>query len=482
MRFFLDFKILNLSLPGQMSATFLDQNFLLHSELAKRLYHDHVADLPIIDYHCHLPPQDLAENTQFGNLYDIWLAGDHYKWRAMRAHGVAEHYCTGEASPWEKFQQYAATVPSTLRNPLYHWTHLELQRPFGIHELLSPQSAESVWERANAFLATPAGRVHGILADRKVEVICTTDDPCDDLAWHKKIAADVNTSIKVFPTFRPDKALFLHQGEGYKLYLQKLSQAANLDIQSFDDLISALENRAEYFHHLGCRLSDHGLEYMYASDFSLLKVQQDFKAFLAGETLSDHAITAIQSAILHELGKLYHRLDWTMQFHLGALRNNNSRAYRTLGPDSIGDWSQAQPLAKYLDRLDSDNSLTRTILYNLNPADNAIFATMIGNYNDGTAAGKVQWGSGWWFLDQKDGMTAQMNTLSNMGLLAHFVGMLTDSRSFLSYSRHEYFRRLLCNLMAQDVVNGELPEDEAWLAKICSDICYHNAKGFFKFG
>ncbi|MEM9986532.1 MAG: glucuronate isomerase, partial [Bacteroidota bacterium] len=365
-----------------MGTSFLDENFLLRSEFAKKLYHDHVADLPIIDYHCHLPPQDLAENTQFESLYDIWLAGDHYKWRAMRAHGVAEHYCTGEASPWEKFQQYAATVPYTLRNPLYHWTHLELQRPFGIHDLLSPQSAASVWERANAFLSTPAGRVHEILADRKVEVICTTDDPCDDLGWHQMIAEDAPLSLKVFPTFRPDKALMLHHAEAYQVYLQKLSEAANQAIQSFDDLLAALQTRAEYFHAHGCRLSDHGLAYMHASDYTLAKVQQDFKAFLAGKQLSRQDIAAIQAAILHELGKLYHRLDWTMQFHLGAQRNNNSRALRTLGPDtgwdSIGDWPQAQSLAKYLDRLDSDNSLTRTILYNLNPADNAIFATMIG--------------------------------------------------------------------------------------------------------
>ncbi len=464
---------------------FPDQNFLLHTELAQRLYHDHVADLPIIDYHCHLPPQDLAENRQFDNLYDIWLADDHYKWRAMRTHGVDERYCTGDASPKEKFEKFAETVPYTLRNPLYHWTHLELQRPFGIDELLSPETADSIWERAHAFLQTNAGRVHGILADRKVEVICTTDDPADDLKWHQQMQADASMPVKVLPTFRPDKALFLHQPESYRAYLQKLAATAGQEIDSYDTLIEVLQKRARFFQSLGCRLSDHGLAYMYAADFDLMSVRQGFGRFLAGQDISAAETESIQAAILYELGLLYHELDWTMQFHLGAQRNNNLRMYRTLGPDtgfdSIGNWPQAQPLAQYLSRLDETAQLTRTILYNLNPADNAIFATMIGNFNDGSQRGKIQWGSGWWFLDQKDGMTEQMNTLSNMGLLAHFVGMLTDSRSFLSYSRHEYFRRLLCHLMATDVANGELPHDEAWLAKICADICYHNANRFFKF-
>ena len=464
---------------------FPDQNFLLHTELAQRLYHDHVADLPIIDYHCHLPPQDLAENRQFDNLYDIWLADDHYKWRAMRTHGVDERYCTGDASPKEKFEKFAETVPYTLRNPLYHWTHLELQRPLGIDELLSPKTADSIWERTHAFLQTNAGRVHGILADRKVEVICTTDDPADDLKWHQQMQADASMPVKVLPTFRPDKALFIHQPESYRAYLQKLAATAGKEIDSYDTLIEVLRKRAQWFHSLGCRLSDHGLPYMYAADFELMRVRQSFGRFLAGQDISAAETESIQAAILYELGLLYHELDWTMQFHLGAQRNNNLRMYRTLGPDtgfdSIGNWPQAQPLARYLSRLDETAQLTRTILYNLNPADNAIFATMIGNFNDGSQRGKIQWGSGWWFLDQKDGMTEQMNTLSNMGLLAHFVGMLTDSRSFLSYSRHEYFRRLLCHLMATDVANGELPHDEAWLAKICADICYHNANRFFKF-
>lgn len=464
---------------------FLGEHFLLHTELARRLYHDHVAELPIIDYHCHLPPQDLAENRQFDNLHDIWLAGDHYKWRAMRTHGVPERYCTGDASPWEKFEQFAATVPYTLRNPLYHWTHLELQRPFGIHDLLTPETATSVWERGNAFLQTEAGRVWGILADRKVEVIGTTDDPADDLRWHQHIRDNERMPIKVLPTFRPDKALFLDQPDSYRSYLHRLSAAADQAIDSFDALIEVLRKRALFFHSLGCRLSDHGLVHMYAADFDLMGVRRNFGRFLAGEDLRPGEVAAIQAAILYELGLLYHELDWTMQFHLGAQRNNNARMYRSLGPDtgwdSIGDWSQAQPLARYLSRLDEQNQLTRTILYNLNPADNAVFATMIGNFNDGSQRGKIQWGSGWWFLDQKDGMTEQLNILSNMGMLAHFVGMLTDSRSFLSYSRHEYFRRLLCQLIATDVAHGELPDDEAWLGKICADICYHNASTFFKF-
>ncbi len=464
---------------------FLDENFLLHTDLAKKLYHDHIADLPIIDYHCHLPPQDIAENTQFDNLHDIWLAGDHYKWRAMRTHGVNERYCTGDATPREKFDKFAETVPYTLRNPLYHWTHLELQRPFGIHDILSPKTADSVWERTNAFLHTEKGRVRGILADRKVKVICTTDDPADDLRWHQQMQKDDSLNIKVLPTFRPDKALFLNLGDGYRSYIEKLSAAAGVEISTFDTLIEALRKRADFFHSLGCRLSDHGLERMYAVNYEMGSVKQNYQKFMAGSDISEDEIEAIQSAILYELGLIYHEKDWTMQFHLGAQRNNNLRMYRTLGLDtgfdSIGDWRQAEPLARYLSRMDTENTLTRTILYNLNPADNAVFATMIGNFNDGSEPGKVQWGSGWWFLDQKDGMTEQMNALSNMGLLSHFVGMLTDSRSFLSYSRHEYFRRLLCHLMATDVANGELPDDEAWLAKVCSDIAYHNANTFFKF-
>jgi len=468
-----------------MSKPFLSKDFLLHTELAGRLYHDHVAELPIIDYHCHLPPQALAENTQFDTLYDIWLAGDHYKWRAMRAHGVDEQYCTGEASAWEKFEKFAETVPFTLRNPLYHWTHMELQRPFGIEELLSPDTAASIWERANDFLATEKGRVHGILDDRKVEVICTTDDPIDNLGWHAQIRQNPTITRKVLPTFRPDKALFIHLEDDYRAYLKQLSAVSGVEITSFDRLIEALTNRADFFHAMGCRLSDHGLAHMYAVEFSLAEVRKGFDRFMKGEALTSSEIEAIQSAILYELGLIYHERDWTMQFHLGAQRNNNLRMYRTLGPDtgwdSIGDYRQAEPLAQYLSSLDEEAKLTRTILYNLNPADNAVFATMIGNYNDGTQKGKIQWGSGWWFLDQKSGMTDQINTLSNMGLLAHFVGMLTDSRSFLSYSRHEYFRRLLCHLMATDVANGELPHDEAWLGKICADICYHNANTYFKF-
>jgi glucuronate isomerase len=468
---------------SQQQQSFLGDNFLLENDYAATLYHDYAKSMPIIDYHCHLPPQDIAHNRQFANLTEAWLAGDHYKWRAMRTNGVSEHYITGEARHEEKFEAWASTVPYTLRNPLYHWTHLELKRYFGIGQLLTAANAQQVYEACNAQLSKDECRVRGLLAKMRVEVVCTTDDPVDDLAAHKVIA-DSDLELKVLPTFRPDKALLVQQ-PGWKAYIRKLGAAAGLDITSFDSLCAALQERADYFHAHGARLADHGLNQLpFASD-APAKADQVLQKALAGQPVSQEEAWAYQSAVLIELGKMYHAKDWAQQFHLGALRNNNARLFAQLGPDtgfdSIGDFSQAKALSRHLDALDRTDQLPKTILYNLNPADNAVFATMVGNFNDGSQAGKVQYGSAWWFLDQLDGMEQQINTLSNMGLLSRFVGMLTDSRSFLSYPRHEYFRRLLCNIFGSDIQRGRLPADLPWIGQVIQDICYHNAKRYFDF-
>ncbi|MEM9934358.1 MAG: glucuronate isomerase [Bacteroidota bacterium] len=467
------------------TATFISDRFLLHSSLAEELYADYAAEMPIIDYHCHLPPADIATNRQFGDLTDIWLDGDHYKWRAMRTHGVKETYITGSASNWEKFKAYAETVPYTLRNPLYHWTHMELQNPFGIYELLSPSTAESIYQTANDCLQKDDFRVREILKKRKVKVVGTTDDPADELSFHQRMAEDGSMPFQVVPSFRPDKSFATADPVSYTLYLDSLGQRADKDIKTYEDLLTVLKERASFFHALGGRLSDHGLERVYATTYTESEVKSIFRKIRDGKILDIIEQEKLTSALLYELGCMYHELGWTMQFHLGAMRNNSGRMMQKLGPDtgfdSIGDYVQAPSLATYLNRLDKEDKLTRTILYNLNPADNEVFATMVGNFNDGSEPGKMQWGSAWWFLDQKEGMIQQINALSNMGLLSHFVGMLTDSRSFLSYSRHEYFRRLLCNLFAEDVLKGELPHDVPWLGKIIQDICYRNAARYFKF-
>lgn len=464
---------------------FLDQNFLLQSKTAEKLYFDYAANMPIIDYHNHLIPKQIAENHQFENITQIWLYGDHYKWRAMRTQGVNERFITGDASDEEKFQAWAETVPFTIRNPLYHWTHQELQRPFGIHTILNGITGKEIYTKANEKLATENFRVQGLLKQFGVETLCTTDDPIDDLAFHKAIKKQ-NVGFLVLPTYRPDKAMAVENAVVFNEYVSKLEAVCNKEIQTLNQYLDCLAERHQYFHDMGCRISDHGLETVYAEDFSIGQCQVIFHKLRYKNELSPKEIIHFKSFMLHWFAVEDHRKGWTQQYHLGAIRNNNSRMMRVLGPDtgfdSIGDFAMARALAKFLDKLDTEDQLAKTILYNLNPADNALFGTMIGNFNDGSTPGKIQFGSGWWFLDQKQGMTEQMNALSNFGLLSRFVGMLTDSRSFLSFSRHEYFRRLLCNLIATDIVNGELPNDLPWMGKIVQDICYYNAKNYFKFG
>lgn len=464
---------------------FLDDDFLLQTDTARQLYHAHAAPQPIIDYHCHLPPDQIAQNRQFENLTQAWLYGDHYKWRAMRANGVAEHYITGAASDWEKFEQWAATVPYTVRNPLYHWTHLELRRYFGITELLDQHSARRIYDACNALLRTPEFAVQGLLAKMSVETLCTTDDPADSLEYHRALASG-GQGPRVLPTFRPDRAMS-PEAPGYNRYLDRLGTSAGVEIRTYADLLAALRQRHDFFAAQGCRLSDHGLEHLYAADYTVGEVTAVFGKARNGYELDTFEAHQLKSALLVFLAELDWEKGWTQQFHLGALRNNNARMLQELGPDtgwdSIGDSAQGRALSHFLDRLDGQDKLAKTILYNLNPADNELFATMAGNFNDGTVAGKVQFGSGWWFLDQKDGMEKQLNALSNMGLLSRFVGMLTDSRSFLSYPRHEYFRRILCNLLGHDVEHGELPAELLpWLGEVVENVCYRNARDYFGFG
>lgn len=463
---------------------FIDKDFLLQSEFAKTLYHNYAKSLPIIDYHNHLSPQQIADNKRFENITQVWLSGDHYKWRAMRAYGINEKYITGNASDKDKFLKWAEVVPYTLRNPLYHWTHLELQRYFGIHDLLTPENAESIYKTTSEMLQKPSHTTRGLLQQQNVESLCTTDDPIDDLKHHKQVQ-QTNNKIKIFPTFRPDKAYAVEDNKAYAQYILKVEKAVGFPITTYDELLSALENRIDYFDAHGCRLSDHGLEQLNFFSNKKYNISKLFTAVTSGETLTKEEAQFFRAETLLALGKFYHSKGWTQQLHLGPIRNNNKRLLKKLGPDtgfdSIGDFSQAIGLSGFLNALDSSNQLAKTIVYNLNPADNEVFATMVGNFNDGSIKGKVQFGAAWWFLDQKDGMEKQLNTLSNQGLLSCFVGMLTDSRSLLSFPRHEYFRRILCNLIATDVLNGELPNDEKWLGKIVSDICYYNAKNYFNF-
>ncbi|MBK7940109.1 MAG: glucuronate isomerase [Lewinellaceae bacterium] len=464
---------------------FLDQNFLLHTTAAQQLYHEFAAAMPIIDYHNHLPPKLIADDHRFVNLTQIWLQGDHYKWRAMRAHGISEDYCTGAASDWQKFEKWAETAPYTLRNPLYHWTHLELQRYFGITDLLSPKTAAAIYERANTLLQTPEYSTRNLLRKMNVRVLCTTDDPTDTLEWHRKIAADPSAGLQVLPAYRPDKAMAVEFPAAFNTWTDQLSMCTGIPISTYDDFLQALKNRHDYFAQHGCRLSDHGLEQMYAEDYSLREINVIFQKIRSGHHLDAPETAKIKSALLFEFALWNHEKGWVQQFHLGAMRNNNSRAQRRLGPDtgwdSIGDFRQGQALSRFLDRLDAEDRLAKTVIYNLNPADNELMAAMTGNFNDGTVAGKIQYGAAWWFLDQKDGMEKQLNALSNMGLLSRFVGMLTDSRSFLSYPRHEYFRRTLCNLLGQEMENGELPGEIQWIGEIVQDICYRNAVQYFAF-
>lgn len=462
--------------------TFLDQNFLLSNKTAEKLYHEYAAKMPLIDYHCHLSPELIAQNINFKNLTHAWLAGDHYKWRGMRTNGVSEDYCTGDKPDEEKFMKWAATVPYTMRNPLYHWTHLELQRYFDIYELLNASNAKKIYDQASDLLQQPQFSTQGLIQKMKVRVICTTDDPIDSLEFHQKIAAS-NFPVKVYPAFRPDKAMELSNAANFVTYIQNLEKVSKVSISSFDDYLNALQNRHDFFASNGCNVSDHGLEEIYAEDFTNAEINSIFNKVIAGKDISVFEQRQFKSCMLLHFAQWDWEKGWIQQFHLGALRNNNSRMLKLLGPDtgwdSMGDFSQASALAKFLNKLDTDNKLAKTILYNLNPRDNELFATMTGNFNDGSVAGKVQFGSGWWFLDQKDGMEKQINALSNMGLLSRFVGMLTDSRSFLSYPRHEYFRRIVCDIFGREVENGELPNDIDWIGKIIQDICFNNANEYF---
>jgi len=461
---------------------FLSKNFLLETETAEKLYHDYAEEMPIIDYHCHLPVEQIANDINFENLTQVWLYGDHYKWRAMRTNGVNERYCTGDKSDWEKFEKWAETVPFTLRNPLYHWTHLELQRYFDIDDILNPSTAKKIYDKCTKKLQTKEYSVRNLLRKMNVKVVCTTDDPVDTLEYHQKIKDD-GFEIKILPAFRPDKAMNVDDVTEFNIYVKKIETVSGITISSFDSYLDALKQRHDFFASMGCCVSDHGLEYIYATDYSEAEIKEAFDKIRSGQALSAAENLKFKSAMLHVFAIWDHEKGWVQQYHLGALRNNNIRKKVECGPDtgwdSIGDYQQGKSLSKFLDKLDSTNQLTKTILYNLNPANNELMSTMAGNFNDGTVPGKMQFGSAWWFLDQKEGMTKQINALSTMGLLSRFVGMLTDSRSFLSYPRHEYFRRILCNLYGEEIEKGELPDDIKWTGKIIQDICFNNAKNYF---
>lgn len=466
-----------------MSKTFIHENFLLENKYAEELYHNYAKHHPIIDYHNHLPPQEIAEDKLFNNLTKVWINGDHYKWRAMRTLGINESFITGDASDKNKFLQWAKTVPYTMRNPLYHWTHLELARYFDIYELLDEKSAEKIYNETTEKLSSKNFSCQNLLRKANAELVCTTEDPTDTLIHHQKLA-ESDFEIKVSTAFRPDKAILI-SNDSFNDYIDSLAKSANLEINTFSDLCDALKSRINYFHNNGCRLCDHGLNQISFEDFTDSEIAQIFQKKRKGSALTPLEISKFETAILLFLSETYHEFGWVQQFHLGALRNNNARMHKVLGPDtgwdSIGDYPQASKLSAFLNALDTKNKLTKTIIYNLNPADNEVMATMIGNFNDGSVKGKVQFGSGWWFLDQKDGMTKQLNALSNMGLISCFIGMLTDSRSFLSFPRHEYFRRILCNLLGDEIQRGELPNDIPWIGKLVTDISYNNAKEYFNF-
>ncbi len=464
--------------------SFLSDDFLLKNKFSQRLYHAYAKDLPIIDYHNHLPPAEIASNRKFENISSIWLAGDHYKWRAMRTLGIDEHYITGKASAAEKFDKWAYTLPYTVRNPLFHWSALELKRYFGVTDLLSPTNSSNIYSTTSEILQEESFRTRGLLERMKVEVVGTTDDPTDDLNHHLAYRKE-GLSMGMYPTFRPDKAFAIAHPQNYRTYLEALETAAGIEIKSFETLMEALYKRIDYFNSMGCRVADHGLERLCFSTNSQLSADRIFKNTLSGTQPTAAEQEYFTFHVLTLLSKQYHAKGWVQQFHLGALRNTNERMAKSLGADtgfdSIGDFDQARFLASFFNELDKTDQLAKTVIYNNNPRDNGVFASMIGNFNDGSIKGKMQYGSSWWYLDQKDGMEKQLNTLSNLGLLSCFIGMLTDSRSFLSFPRHEYFRRILCQLIGQEVEQGELPWDEQWLGKIIQDVCYYNAKAYFNF-
>jgi glucuronate isomerase len=460
---------------------FIDDNFLLHSEAARLLYHEYAAGEPILDYHSHLPATEIAGDRHFRNLSEIWLEGDHYKWRAMRTNGVDERYCTGDATPYDKFLAWARAVPFTLRNPLYHWTHLELKRYFQIDVLLNEASAKSVWETANSLLEAGNLTARKILKKFGVRAVCTTDDPCDDLSSHQKIAA-TEPAFRIYPTFRPDSACAIQVPSEFRAWVNRLARASNTNVGSFRDFLDALKRRHDFFHANGTRLSDHGLTHCYSAPCMERQAAAIFDKVLLGTATSSQEQGEFSSFLMMFFGRLDTEKGWTKQLHLGAFRNANTRSLQQLGPntgfDSIGDWSQVEPLCHYLDHLDQEKALPKMILYNSNPADNYAFSTAIGNFQDGAIAGKIQFGGGWWFLDQKEAIESQLNALSNTGLLSRFVGMVTDSRSFMSFPRHEYFRRVLCNLVGSEMENGELPNDERLLGDMIRKVCFENAQRY----
>ena len=469
-----------------MKQPFITKDFLLDSRPARDLYHRFAETLPIIDYHCHLSPEQIACDVRFQNMAEVWLHGDHYKWRAMRTNGVPEKYCTGDAPDREKFQKWAETMPYLLRNPLYTWTHLELARYFGISDkLLSPDTAEAIWKRCNAKLAEPGFSCRGLMKRSNVVLVCTTDDPVDTLEHHQAIAKDRSFKIRVLPTWRPDRGMAVEQPAAFRAWIDRLEEVSGVAIRGMDDYRTALEKRHGYFHRMGCRLSDHGLETAYAEPYTEREIAAIFRKARDGNAVSPLEALKFKSAMLYEFAVMDHSRVWTQQFHFGALRNVNSRMFGLLGPDkgydTIGDRDIAGPLAKFLDRLASERKLARTVLYNLNPKDNAVLATMIGNFQDGSVPGKLQYGSAWWFMDQEDGIKRQLEDLSQMGLLGRFVGMLTDSRSFLSYPRHEYFRRVLCNVLGGDMERGRIPSDMDLVGGLVADVCYNNAARYFGF-
>lgn len=468
-----------------MKDIFIKENFLLSNRTAEKLYFDYAKEQPIIDYHCHLSVREIAENRKFENITQVWLNGDHYKWRAMRTNGIDEKYITGNTSDKEKFFKWAKTVPYTIKNPLYHWTHMELKKPFGISDkLLNADTAEEIWNKCNELLLQENYSAQGLIKQFNVEVVCTTDDPVDSLQYHQKIKQNP-FGVKVIPTFRPDNAMAIENLVQFHTWLVKLETASGISITNFDSFIDAIRNRHEYFHMNGCRLSDHGLETAYAEEYTVQEINSIFPKIISKIKLNYEEILKFKSAMMFEFGIMDHEKGWVQQLHLGALRNNSTRMFRNLGADtgvdSIGDFEIARPLSKFLNRLDDQNKLTKTIIYNLNPADNELIAAMIGNFQDGTIAGKLQYGSAWWFLDQKSGMEKQIDALANMGLLSRFIGMLTDSRSFISYPRHDYFRRILCNILGAEIEKGLIPVDSELVGGMVKDISYYNARNYFSF-